>query len=520
MENNIKFRNHASIILENSLKAIGTIIAIFFFNLISEVAEEGITLEDILILVGIFVAVLAIALGYQTFLWAKTYITIEENTLIVERNTLNKKRNTIGLKTVSNVNLEQNLLEMLLGTCKVKLDTNSLSTADQTDVNIVLKKAEAENFRKLVLARAEGQNVEIIGEGLSARVNIQETVFANDNLNPTSEDANKNIAQKEGDASNTIIGDLGDIILHGLFSIRISSIITLIAVVALQIGLLHEMGMDTLEEVFAEVVGSLITVIWIGVALVWGIVKEFVKYLGFRIERKKDKVYLNYGLFKKVAYSVPVDKINGIKLTQTPIARMAKRYMVEIINVGMDDDENETNTFFLPYSKLETIQNQLHIMLPEFDGALEIKEEKQPAAIWLLSIPWWILYGVIMIVIYLVFATYVAGPEDKDAVGLGVIFAAVGMALCYLIHKLASFLTKGIKVDEKFLKIVGGGFAKRTLFVKYDKIQYVTGRQCVIAKHFGIQKGTISLLASLKNRIHELPYFKENDMEQLKSKLI
>ena len=509
MENNVKFRNHASIILENSLKAIGTIIAIFFFNLISEVGEEGITLEDILILVGIFVAVLAIALGYQTFLWAKTYITIEENTLIVERNTLNKKRNTIGLKTVSNVNLEQNLLEMLLGTCKVKLDTNSLSTADQTDVNIVLKKAEAENFRKLVLARAEGQNVEVVGEGLSAQVSVskedkqQDTPLEQENL-----------------SENTIIGDLGDIILHGLFSIRISSIITLIAVVALQIGLLHEMGMDTLEEVFAEVVGSLITVIWIGVALVWGIVKEFVKYLGFRIERKKDKVYLNYGLFKKVAYSVPVDKINGIKLTQTPIARMAKRYMVEIINVGMDDDENETNTFFLPYSKLETIQNQLHIMLPEFDGALEIKEEKQPAVIWLLSIPWWILYVVIMIVIYLVFATYVAGPEDKDAVALGLIFAAVGMALCYLIHKLASFLTKGIKVDEKFLKIVDGGFAKRTLFVKYDKIQYVTGRQCVIAKHFGIQKGTISLLASLKNRIHELPYFKENDMEQLKSKLI
>lgn len=493
MENNIKFRNHVSIILENSLKMIGTIIAIFFFNLITEVGEEGITLVDILILVGIFVVVLAIALGYQTFLWTKTYITIEENTLIVERNTINKKRNTIGLKTVSNVNLEQNLLEMLLGTCKIKLDTNSLSTADQTDVNIVLKKAEAENFRKLVLARAEGQKVEVVG---------------------------KDVVQNGAITSNTIIGDLGDIILHGLFSIRISSIIALIAIVALQIGLLHEMGMDTLEEVLAEVLGSLITVIWIGVALVWGIVKEFVKYLGFRIERKKDKVYLNYGLFKKVAYSVPVDKINGIKLTQTPIARMAKRYMVEIINVGMDDDENETNTFFLPYSKLETIQNQLHMMLPEFDGALEIKEEKQPAAIWLLSIPWWILYGVIMIVLYLVFATYAAGPEDKDAVAIALIFVAVGMALCYLIHKLASFLTKGIKVDEKFLKIVDGAFAKRTLFVKYDKIQYVTGRQCIIAKHFGIQKGTISLLASLKNRIHELPYFKENDMEQLKKQLI
>ena len=112
--------------------------------------------------------------------------------------------------------------------------------------------------------------------------------------------------------------------------------------------------------------------------------------------------------------------------------------------------------------------------------------------------------------------TYLSGGGLEN----GVIFAAVVILLWRIINKLASFLTRGIKVDEKFLKIVDGGFAKRMLFVKYDKIQYVTGRQCVIAKHFGIQKGTISLLASLKNRIHELPYFKESDMEQLKNHLL
>jgi len=172
MENNIRFRNHPSIILETSMRTVIAVLAVFVFNLISEMGDEGIRSADIVLLLGIFVGVLVFMLGYQTILWAKTYITIEENTLIIERNTLNKKRNTIGLKTVSNVNLEQNILEMLLGTCKVKLDTNSLSTADQTDVNIVLKKKEAENFRALVLARAEGQQVQMAGENLSTEVRI------------------------------------------------------------------------------------------------------------------------------------------------------------------------------------------------------------------------------------------------------------------------------------------------------------------------------------------------------------
>lgn len=501
MENNIRFRNHASVILEKSLKTIGTIFAIFFFNFISDAGETGINGEDIVWLVGGIIVFCGLVLGYQLLIWAKTYILIEENVLVVERNTINKKRNTIGLKNISNVNLEQNLLEMLLGTCKVKLDTNSLSTADQTDVNIVLKKADAERFRILVLAKAEGRDIEEISLTEVTQVEI---------------DAGENLDKN----TNRIAGRSKDIILHGLFSIRIWMIVLLVAIMVIQITMIIDLGTEALGESILEILASLFVAFYFVFIILWRIVKEFIKYLNFHVERKKDKVYLSYGYFKKVAYSVPVDKINAIKLTQTPLARMCKRYMVEIINVGMDDDEKEENTFFLPYNKLETIQNQLHMLLPEFDGALEIKEEKQPAVIWLLSIPWCILYFVIAAVAYFFAVTYITDVETRSIFILVYILCTVLLMVAYLIGKLAGFLTKAIKVDEKFLKIVDGAFSKRTLFVKYDKIQFVTGRQCVIAKHFKIQHGTIFLLASLKNRVHALPYFKENDMEQLKNQLI
>lgn len=476
MENSIRFRNHASIILEKSLKAIGTVFAIFFFNFISDADETGIGSEDIVWLVVGLAVFWGVVLGYQALIWAKTYISIEENTLVIERNTINKKRNTIGLKNVSNVNLEQNLLEMILGTCKVKLDTNSLSTADETDVNIVLKKSDAEQFRVWVLAKADV---------------------------PQSQDA----FDRDG-ADAVIHASIGELMLHGLFSIRIFNLILVAGVLILCIDAYQNEGIPSFDVI--------LSILAFLALILWPMIKEFIKYLNFRIERKKDKVYLSYGVFKKVAYSVPVDKINGIKLSQTWIARITGHYMVEIVNVGMDDDEKEANTFFLPYNELEAIQNQLHLLLPEFDGAIEIKEEKQPGVIWLLSLPWLALYIVMTVVIYLIVEAYTPGASIK----YGVIFVAVVLLIWRTITKLADFLTKAIKVDEKFLKIVNGRFGRSVLFVKYDKIQYVTGRQCVIAKHFGIQKGTISLLASMKNRIHELPYFKENDMEQLKNKLI
>ncbi len=486
MENNIRFRNHASVILENSLKSIGTVFFIFVINFASEIGEIRETEMDLgglLFLIGVLIVVLAIVIGYQAIIWAKTYITVEENTLVVERNTLNKKRNTIGLKNISNVNLEQNVLEMILGTCKVKLDTNSLSTADQTDVNIVLKKIDAERFRQLVLGRVEGQDVifeteEVIGE------------------------EKKHIA------------DIGDIILHGLFSIRIFSALMLVALVYIEGWMFAEEGPEILGENPLEIIMSLFVAFWFIGGILWSMIKEFIKYIGFVIERKKDKVYLNYGILKRVAYSVPVDKINGIRLIQTPLARMGRRYMVEIINVGMDDDENETNTFFLPYAKKEKIVEQLHLLLPEFDGCIEIQEKRQSKSIWIIWLP-----RVLFFVLCATLGCGIAAEFEPEMVE-PVLWAAVVMGIWFLILKVAGFITKGVAVDSQFLKIVDGGFAKRMLFVKYDKIQYVTGKQCVIAKHFKIQKGTISLLASLKNRIHELPYFKENDMEQLKKFLV
>ena len=497
MENNIRFRNHVSVILENSLKTLGTLIAIFLFNIISDLGGEAFLFQDFLWVLLIFVGITAIAIGIQTLLWAKTYITIEENKLVIERNTIQKKQNTIGLKNVSNVNLEQNLFEMLLGTCKVKLDTNSLSTADRTDVNIVLKKADAERFRALVLAKAAGMEM---GEALQQEINSKTVVEKN-----TKDNNEKRIK-----------GDLGDIILHGLFSIRISLLFIAILVIASEVIIIWSMMQEAQMPPIGEIISVLFSGFWFLVITLGAILKEFVKYLNFRIERKEDKIYLNYGLFKKIAYSVPVDKINGIRLGQTLIGRLGKRYMVEIINVGMDDDETEVNSFFLPYEKLHKIKEQLHILLPEFDDTLEIKEEKQPAVIWLLSIPWWILYAGIVILLYYILGMYVEEPGFQWAL----LIAATVIAVWSLIYKLAAFFTKGIQVDERFLKIVNGGFSKQTLLVKYDKIQYVTGNQCILAKRFKIQKGTINLLASMKNRIHPLPYFKESDMEKLKKHLI
>ena len=132
MVNNIRFRNHISIVIERLGRAILILGAVFVGNLLPEldtiVENLGNLKENLMIVLlasGGILAILALLLIWQVIVWSKTYISIQDQTIVIEQNTLNRKKNTIGIKNISNVNTEQNLFEMLLGTYKVKLDTNS-----------------------------------------------------------------------------------------------------------------------------------------------------------------------------------------------------------------------------------------------------------------------------------------------------------------------------------------------------------------------------------------------------------
>jgi hypothetical protein len=76
-----------------------------------------------------------------------------------------------------------------------------------------------------------------------------------------------------------ITGNIEDIMLHGLFSIRISSIVIFIGIIVLQIMLLSSVEMNSIGEVISEISGGLFAMTWLCIVIGWSILKEFLKYL-------------------------------------------------------------------------------------------------------------------------------------------------------------------------------------------------------------------------------------------------
>lgn len=492
MENNIKFRNHISIIIER----MGSFFVIFFAMLIGGISQNtdellnadwniGGELKTILLVFGISAGIIVLIAGWQVVVWSKTYISIQDNTIVIERNTVNRKKNTIGIKNISNVNTEQNLFEMLIGTCKVKLDTNSSSTADKTDVKIVLKKAQAQNFKDMVMYRLQQ------GEG-----NEQSIVKLDEN------------------EKYDVEASLGDIITHGFFSMNLFSVLVVIGCIVGAVEVVTStIGLGAAGKSLAGILTSLLFAAMFFFSAVWDIMKGFVRYYNFKVRRVGEKIYLKYGFFKKVNYTIPVDKIHAVKMTQSLLGRITGRYMAEIINVGMGDDEGE-QPFFVLYCKKGQMEERLRMLLPEFAGVLSEPVKRQPGTVWA---AWTIPFGIYALC---TLAGIKVTAEFMPAHLKVIMAAALGITLLVLLCMICRFITAGSEVDEEFLKLSKGYFRRYYFFIRYDKIQYLETEQNFLAKYFGIQKGSVHLLASTVNRIQSLPYFREGNAELIKDRLL
>lgn len=489
MENNIRFRNHISVVLEQLGAVFGVIFVLFITNVdeVIEYVEHG-NAEDmnvtLLIGAGAVFAILLFTFLYQIMLWAKTYISICDNSIVIERNTLNKKKNTIGIKNISNVNTEQNLFEMLLGTCKVKLDTNSMSTSDKTDVKIVLKKADAERFRLYVMKLMRQNDGEFLEE-------------------------------EEAEMPWDMEADFGDIFLHGLLSVNLLSVLVLLGgVVGVVAMVMTAVSKARTGESVVGMLLSFVMVIFLFVSAIHDIAKGFIRYYGFKIARNEEKLYIRYGLFKKVNYTIPVGKISALKIRQTWIARLTGRYMAEIINIGMGDDQAETEAFLFPYCKKVLMEERIRQFLPEFEAAVKEKPGRQPAGTWLAWL--WPFLWYALVIGGAVVAGIVSLPKYQTWIlWMGIFCSMWGVALVLL-----RFLTAGCRMAEGHMILVNGYFTKTFCYISYRNIQHVELQQNFLAKLVKIQKGSAYLLASTANRAQGIPYFPEQEGEEVKKRIL
>ncbi|MEG2195771.1 MAG: PH domain-containing protein [Terrisporobacter sp.] len=488
-----KFRCHPSIIVE---KLGGIITAIFFIVIASIDDIKDMILEDIvsyyyLIILGV-IGLLTIILIYNIVVWSKTFISIEGNTIIVQRNTISSKVKTYGIQNISNVNLEQNIFEQIVGTFKIKIDTDSLSTADNTDIEIILSKKDAYEFKNKVIQLMNNEKLKHVDED---KINLQDDIMKEDLFN-------------EENIEYDIVYSVNDVLKHCFYNFSVFGFIFNLAVIA--VTLLMVLQVDSLGGIVA--IGLII--ITSGISILKFFVGDLFKYYNFSIKRLEDKLYISYGLFKKRKFTVPVNRINAINIKQSALSRIFKRYNADIVTIGVGNDESEGSQILLS-AKKEAFSRNMKILLPELALGENINLQRQPKKHFIIKLIEMLIVTIIStIILYCIY--------NLDYKIPGIIFFVIWLCIILMgvIIIQMNYITKGFYIGEENLVISWGVFSKKISVIKYKKVQYIDIKENPISSKLNLCKGEIYILASLGNSTRALGYYELALFEKLGHKII
>lgn len=490
MEQN-KFRCHASVIIENLGGAFWFVVLMLFSSLddatelFALLLQGKITLFQALAGTGVVLVIVAVIIIYNWVVWSKTWISIDNEAIVIEKNLLNRKVNTIGMKNVSNINMEQNIFERIVGTYKIKLDTNSATTADQTDVKIILSKDKAEWFKRQVMQRMNEDQEEVVAIDVEYDVEYKAK----------------------------------DIIMHCVYTASpVAVLFCLVFIVGCAVALNSVNTGAAIVDGLVNVLGSVLAVLVIVWSVFQSLVRDFFVYYGFKARRHENKIYLSYGLFKKRQYTIAVDKINAVKIESPVVSRILGRQFVKVVCIGVGDEENE-NSMLLLSENTTDMEKKLSILLPEFviQQPEIIRRDK--------SSMWGALAGyVVCIIIWLALAiafgvVNVLNIEDMWIRVVIVIVAILVNLLVGLSH-VWNFKTCGIGLEQNNLLIIMGSFSKTSTWIPYGKIQELEYDQGPLARHFGHASGVIYILAAVLESLHPTSYFKVEVFEEIRKRML
>ena len=258
------------------------------------------------------------------------------------------------------------------------------------------------------------------------------------------------------------------------------------------------------------------------VSALWDTVKDFVKYYDFRAKRRGDRLFIRYGLLKKMEYTVPVDKIQALQIHQSLVARICGRFMAEIVNVGMGDEKEERNSFLVLYCTEEKLRQQLELLLPEMAPAVDQKVKRQPGTAWA---AWAFPFTVYVLAVLLAAAAGTVLTDGMASSGVRLALAGIWGGAALLILTVAAgmlleYRTAGISAGDTILKLRRGYFGTHYIAVKYSNIQYADFSQSFLAKRCGIRKGQIHLLAAAGKSSYDIPYFADGLEENIKAGML
>ncbi|WP_366289592.1 PH domain-containing protein [Paenibacillus sp. AN1007] len=351
----------------------------------------------------IFYIGISIALVSIVWKWLTTRYSADQQAFHIYTGAFSRTRRTIPHTKVQNVSRHTSFFHRLFGVTSIRFETG-IKGEDATFQLQVVSLSEAEQLEKLVAgyrSEVQGQaavgvdeqdakeeeqsNAEFIGkEAADGRENedVNETVNsmnqAAHEVHDTGHSEDAEMFPRSAAADQRVIhyrSTRKDVLKASFTSL---SFLVLIPI----LGSLYSTVKDFFpDETVTESlvlswleswwVTSLIILFLILISIGLGIVRTFVKYGDFQITSDDIRIYITKGMLEKTSFSIQKDRVQAVKITQSPMKRMLGLAEVELTTAGSLGESGQEMNSLYPFLPVKEAHRIIEEMLPSY----HVKEE-------------------------------------------------------------------------------------------------------------------------------------------------
>ncbi|MEF8888181.1 MAG: PH domain-containing protein [Haloarculaceae archaeon] len=415
---------------------------VVFFAAVGIVTSSGGDLPPLPVIAGIVLLAAGLVAMWQTAYVRRFSYEVTEDTFDIASGVLSRREREIPYERVQNVDISENVLQRLLGLAQLRIETAG-GSGTEAQLRYVTR-AEAGRLQELLgeRKRRTAGEVDSTAEDDATGTAVEtETLFT--------------LSDRELGILGVVSADLR---LLGLASVLLSGF-------APQIAAQLQPGPD-----LVSLAGPVLALL--GLLGLWALsaITAVFRFYGFELRRRADELRYERGLLQRYSGTIPVDKVQTLRLRENVLARALGYAGLVIETAGYGPGQDGGAQSAVPLAKRERALALAREVEPV--GAVEFERPPRRARTRYAA-----RYG-------LAVAGLTAGVWAVDALTgwLPLWYLAAGLLLAVPPAAHLAWRHRGYHVGEDYFVTRNGFWRRETVVVPYDRVQTVANSQSVFQR--------------------------------------
>ncbi len=436
---------------------------------------------------GVILLVICIIFILSFIKWKRYVYWFEDEELRIEYGLFVKKKRYIPFERIQSLNYKEGILHRPLKLVKVSVETAADSGEAEADL--------------IAITREQATMIETEMKKAKLHLNQAERHESDDDTK-----AICNFDQMEQKTPRLTIHRMStkDLLILATTSSGVGVVFSGLAAIASQFN-----DWIPYEQIYGEfqafikfgvLLIGIISLIVLLISWLLSVAITFLNNYGFIVEKEEDKLFISKGLLEKKRVTIPMKRIQGIRIVENPFRQLFGYATIVIESAGSSGEKDEQRIVMLPLVKKQQGLILLNKLFPEVQWDCPLQRAPKKALLrYMLKYVFWL--------------TPVAAVVSYFAFPYGLwIFLLIPLALL-----LASWQHRsaGYAIRSHQLMIVYRGISQTTFVTLKRRIQAIKLSQSYFAKRKDLATLSVHVMSGSSGSIAEMKHFDLVKMEEV-----